>query len=100
MERNTEKCYNERKHGRKLSQDRNEHGERDLKQSINLLMNCNNRNPMEKANLCFFVATRGSWPQFMVPKGGKEVKAMLIAFSIFFLSLFNLLWKTQMETTF
>jgi len=36
-----------------LLQDRNEHGERDLKQSINLLTNCNTRNPMEKENLCF-----------------------------------------------
>lgn len=36
-----------------LLQDRNEHGERDLKQSINLLTNCNIINPTEKANLCF-----------------------------------------------
>lgn len=37
----------------KLLQDRNEHVERDLKQSINLITNCNGRHPMEKANLCF-----------------------------------------------
>ena len=63
-----------------LLQDRNEHGERDLKQSINLLTNRNTRNPMEKANLCFFVAARGSWPKFMVPKGGNEAKALLMSF--------------------
>lgn len=45
-------------HGKKAwkeiyCKDRNEHGERDLKQSINLLTNCNTRNPMEKENLCF-----------------------------------------------
>ena len=83
-----------------LLQDRNEHGERDIKQSIKLLTNYNNRNPMEKENRCFFVATRESWTQFIVPKGEKEAKALLIAFYIFFLSLFNLLWKNQMEKTF
>lgn len=36
-----------------LLQDKNEHGERDLKKNINLLTNYNTRNPMEKANLCF-----------------------------------------------
>ena len=74
-----------------LLQDRNEHGERDLKQRINLVTNYNIRNPKEKANLCFFVAARGSWPQFMVPRGGKEVKVFLLAFCILFISLFNLL---------
>ena len=33
--------------------DRNEHGERYIKQSINLLTNFNTRNPMEKENPCF-----------------------------------------------
>ena len=28
----------------------------------------------------FFASIRGSWPQFMVPKGGKEAKALLMAF--------------------
>lgn len=37
----------------KLLKDRNEHGEIDLMQIINLLTNCNTINPMEKANLCF-----------------------------------------------
>jgi len=36
-----------------LLQDRNEHGEIYLKQSINLLINYNTINPMEKANMCF-----------------------------------------------
>ena len=62
-----------------LLQDKNEHGERYLKKNIYLLTNCNTRNPMEKANLCFFVVARGSWPQFMVPNGGKEAKALLTA---------------------
>jgi len=54
MERNSEKFYNERKHGRRLiAKTQNEHGERDLKLSINLLTNYNTRNPMEKENLCF-----------------------------------------------
>ena len=42
-----------------LLQDRNEHGERDLKQSINLLTNYNTRIPMEKANLCFLWQQEG-----------------------------------------
>lgn len=42
-----------------LLQDRNEHGERDLKERINLLTNCNTRNSMEKANLCFLFQQEG-----------------------------------------
>ena len=37
----------------KLLQNRNGNGEIDLKKSINLLTNCNTRNPMEKENMCF-----------------------------------------------
>jgi len=50
-----------------LLHDINEHGERDLKQIINLLTNCNPINPMEKANLCFLWQQEGlslcSWSQ-------------------------------------
>jgi len=72
-------------HGRKswkeiYNKDRNEHDEIDLQPHINLLTNCNIRNPMKKENLCLFVAARGSWPQFMVSEGGKEANALVMAF--------------------
>jgi len=58
-----------------LLQDRNEHGEGDLKQSINLPTNYNTRNPMEKANLYFLWLQEGlglsSWFQ------GKERRPRL-----------------------
>ena len=60
--------------------DRNEHGEIDLQQSINLLTNYTLEILWKRQICVFFVAARGSWPQFMVSEGGKESKALLMAF--------------------
>jgi hypothetical protein len=65
--------------------DRNEHGEIDLKQSINLLTNCNTRNPMEKENLCFCGSKR-VLASVHGPKGRKggqgSVDGLFVSFSI------------------
>jgi len=53
----------ERKHGRKFIIKTEKNMVKYIyNKRINLLTNYNTRNPMEKTNLCFFVAARGSWP--------------------------------------
>lgn len=60
--------------------DINAHGRRDLKQSINLLTNLQILEILCRRKIYVFGVARGYLPQFMVPKGGKEAKALLLAF--------------------
>ena len=71
-----------------LLQDKNEHGERDLKQSINLLINLTTRNLMEKANLCFFCSSKRVLALVHGPRGRKggqgSVDGIFVSSSITF----------------
>ena len=71
-----------------------EHDEEDLKKSKARLLAYEKLQTLEvlwMRKIYVFGATRGSLPQIIVPKGGREAKELFIAFWIFYLSLLNLL---------
>ena len=77
--------------------DINEHGKIDLQQSINLLTNCNTRNPMAKENLCFCGSKRvlASVHGPRGRKGGQgSIDGLFVSFSYHCLTYYSKLkWK-------
>ena len=66
-----------------LLKNRNEHGERDIKQSINLLTT-GTLEILWKMQIYVFSGSKRVLASVHGPKGGKEAKALLISFYIFF----------------